>query len=81
MTFFSGDHPPLVSREQYLWMFKRRARVYLDAGDVAGAVASMLADVKSRDDIGVNPFIEAMGLMAAKRGSHQDAVRFIEGFN
>lgn len=60
---------------------KKRALEYLNRGDAANAIASMLSDMRKHPDSGINPMIEAMGLKAAAQQDLDSARRFIQGFN
>jgi hypothetical protein len=58
---------------------KVRAREYLQRGEPADAVASMLSDLRKHEDfVGIADNLGPLGLLAAT--STHEAKRFIEGF-
>ena len=72
-----------MTREEYLKWYKQRALEYVAAGDLEGALNSMMSDLRKHDETKENskwPFT-ALGRIAAKRGDPKEMVRFINGFN
>jgi hypothetical protein len=70
-----------MTREEVLTVAKKRALLYLDAGDLPGAVASMVSDLNLHADLAISAELMGMlGIYEVKRGP--EAVRhWIEGFN
>jgi hypothetical protein len=71
------------SRTDHVEWCKKRAREYLDRGDVANAVGSMMSDMRKHPetaDVVIGP-LGMLGLMAVQSGSIEEARRYIEGFN
>lgn len=66
--------------DEHLAWCKQRALEYLDEGDVVNAVASMMSDLKTHPEGRVNPYIEMLGIMAARDGDVAGAHRWIVGF-
>jgi Tfp pilus assembly protein PilF len=72
-----SDEP---SRAEHVAWAKRRALAYLDAGDVASAVASMLNDLSKHPETEtIGRVMAPIGLFEASQGETA-ARRFIEGF-
>lgn len=69
-----------MTRDEHVEWCKKRAREYLDRGDVKNAIASMLSDMRKHPDCGVNSALEMLGLMEAINNDMAGARRFIEGF-
>ncbi len=71
-----------MTRLEHLEWCKQRAREYLDAGDAANAVASMMSDMRRHpeNEAAIQGPLAVIGLMAARDGV-EAARRFIEGFN
>lgn len=71
-----------MTRQEHLDWCKQRAREYLDKGDVANAVASMMSDLGKHPDTEVkNPILNMLGIQAAASGNIDEARRYIDGFN
>ena len=72
-----------MTREQHMEWCKGRALEYLDKGDVANAIASMLSDLAKHPEtrLSSNSPLPMLGMMTAARGDSRGARRFIEGFN
>lgn len=71
----------MATREDHLEWCKRRAREYLDRGDVNQAVTSMLSDLGKHDETkAVGEKLAMLGMMACMSGDITEARRFIEGF-
>jgi hypothetical protein len=72
-----------MTREEHLAWCKKRAHEYLERGDTANAIASMMSDLNKHPEtaIGSGGILSQMGLMAAMSGSHDEARRYIDGFN
>lgn len=70
------------TREEHLAWCKKRALEYLDRGDIANAVASMISDLNKHPETAkMNSMIGMFGLMSAQNNDASSARRFIEGFN
>ena len=68
-----------MNRDEHLEWCKVRAREYLQRGEPADAVASMLSDLHKHEDfVGIADKLGMLGLLAAT--SPHEAKRFIEGF-
>lgn len=71
-----------MTREQHLAWCKKRAHEYLDKGDVANAVASMMSDLEKHPETSVkSPVLGMLGIMAAAKNDVHEARRYIDGFN
>lgn len=70
----------MMTREEYLNWAKKRALEYVDAGDLASAVASMSNDLQKRRDMGVNAYLLRLGMMYYDQGDPNAVRRWIEGF-
>ena len=71
-----------MTREEYLDWCKRRAHEYLDRGDIASAIASMISDMDKHDETKIkNPTLNMLGMLAAATGDLSATRRFIDGFN
>lgn len=69
------------TREEHLQWCKEQALEYLNAGDVQGAIASMMSDLSQHEETKhINEFIQAMGLTIAMSNDYTEARRWIEGF-
>lgn len=71
----------MMTRDQHVAWCKKRAREYLDQGDIANGVASMLSDMRKHPECGVNPALAMLGMMAIQNGDLHEAKRFVDGFN
>jgi hypothetical protein len=71
----------MLDRTEHVEWCKKRAREYLDQGDVANAITSILSDMPKHPECGVNPMLGAFGLLIAQNNDSLEARRFIEGFN
>jgi hypothetical protein len=71
----------MMTRDEHLAWCKRRAREYLDQGDLPNAVTSMLSDLKKHPELkGIG---EKMGLLGMNYLMQNDAAavrRWVEGF-
>ena len=71
-----------TTRAEHLQWCKDRANEYLDRGDVANGVTSMMSDLSKHPETALpagSPLV-MLGLMACM-GGVMDAKRFVEGFN
>ncbi len=69
-----------MTRAEHVRWCKRRAMEYVQAGDFAQAIASMLSDLGKHPEtvnLAAGP-LAMMGIMSAK--SRSEATQFIEGF-
>lgn len=67
-------------RQQHVDWCKERALEYVDKGDLRGAMASMLSDMRKRDDTAIAPMLAMLGMAEVQRG-REAMRRWIEGFN
>ncbi len=72
-----------MTRGDHLEWCKERARRYLDKGDVANAIASMLSDMNKHTEtkLGIDSSLYALGMMCVANNDWPGAKRFVEGFN
>lgn len=72
-----------MTRQEHLDWCKKRANAYLQRGDIANAVASMLSDLNKHEEtkLGFGSPLNLLGMQAVMSGDHQGAKRFIDGFN
>lgn len=69
------------TRDEHLEWCKERARKYLDRGEIANAIASMLSDLKQHPDfVGIADKIGPLGLLNAIQNDLDGARRFVDGF-
>jgi Tfp pilus assembly protein PilF len=70
----------MKTRDEHLEWIKKRALAYLDAGDLASAVASMSKDLQEHPEMGVNAYMLRLGMMYYDQGNPAAVRRWIEGF-
>jgi hypothetical protein len=71
-----------MTRAEHLAWCKCRALEYVDQGDLASAVTSMLSDLsKHPDTASNNPFLAALALTYVTSGDVSGVRRWINGFN
>lgn len=71
----------MMSREDHLAWCKRRALEYVEAGDLAAAITSMLSDMgKHPGTQAEGKAMAALGMAAVIQQDELAVVRFIEGF-
>jgi hypothetical protein len=70
-----------MTRHEHLAWCKRRALEYLDAGDLANAVASMGSDMGKHPETGMSDTLMSLGMMLIIRNDAPGVRRWIEGFN
>jgi len=75
-----------MTREQHLAWCKKRALEYVDKGDLANGVTSMISDMDKHDETRFDPksVLGMLGLLAlqqAVQGDRDGVRRFIVGFN
>lgn len=69
------------TRDEHLEWCKEQARYYLNQGNPADAIASMLSDLKKHPDfVGIADKIGPLGLIYAANNDLEGARRFVEGF-
>jgi hypothetical protein len=69
------------TRDEHLEWCKERAMDYLNTGDVANAIASMMSDLSKHEDFkAIAEKIGPLGLFYAMNNDYDGAKRFIEGF-
>jgi Tfp pilus assembly protein PilF len=69
------------TRAEHLAWCKERALEYLDAGDLANAVASMGSDLNKHPQTGAGAALMSLGLMYVMNCDQAGVRRWIEGFN
>jgi hypothetical protein len=67
-------------RDEHLKWCKQRAREYLDAGDLANAVASMASDMRKHPECGVNDGLLLLGMLYVTQLDEDGVRRWVEGF-
>ena len=73
-----------MTREEHLVWCKKRAHEYLDRGDTANAIASMMSDMNKHPETAFKKdggILGMLGLMAVQSGDINEARRYIDGFN
>ena len=70
----------MTTREEHLEWCKERARVYIEAGDLSNAVASMASDMRKHPECGVNEFLVAAGMIHVINYDEREVRRWVEGF-
>lgn len=69
-------------RAAHLAWCKRRALEYLDRGDIANAITSMMSDLNKHPETTCsNTTLAMLGMLAVQQNDSAAARRFIEGFN
>jgi len=68
------------TRDEHLEWCKQRAREYLDAGDLANAVASMASDMHKHPECGVNESLVLLGMLYVTQLDEDGVRRWVEGF-
>lgn len=72
-----------MTRAEHVRWAKDRAHAYLERGDLASAVASILSDLGKHPDTGdiaVNAFLGMVGMLDVMSGDEHAVRRFIDGF-
>lgn len=70
-----------MTRQEHMDWCKKRALEYLDKGDVANAVASMLSDLSKHPETTIPPELSMIGMLSVMSNDRDGARRFIVGFN
>ena len=71
-----------MTRQEHLDWCKKRAHEYLNRGDIANAVTSMLSDMNKHPETELKtPTLSMLGMLAIQSGDRNEARRFIDGFN
>jgi len=68
------------TRDEHLKWCKQRAREYLNAGDLANAVASMASDMRKHPECGVNDGLLLLGMLYVTQLDEDGVRRWVEGF-
>ena len=68
------------TREEHLEWCKERARVYLNEGDLANAVASMASDMEKHPECGVNAYLDMAAMLHVTNYDERAVRRWVEGF-
>ena len=73
----------MTDRAKHLQWCKDRANAYLDHGQIAEGVTSMLSDLDKHPETALpaGSSLVMLGMMAIMSNSGYEAKRFIEGFN
>jgi hypothetical protein len=70
-----------MTRDEHLEWCKRRAREYLDRGDVTNAIASMGSDLMKHEELkNISAAMMPIGLLYIVEHDLDGARRWIEGF-
>ena len=73
------------TRAEHLAWCKERALEYVDRGDLAGAVASMMSDLQKHPETNPDPdlatFMGGIGLMDAAAGNRARVREWVTGWN
>jgi hypothetical protein len=67
-----------MTRDEHLAWAKKRALEYVERGDIAQAVTSMLSDLSKHPELGCHNALAYAGMMFTK--TPDEARRWIEGF-
>ena len=72
-----------MTRDEHIQWCKDRALEYLDRGDLANALASMLSDLSKHPETEKHAGIQmgVMMMMAGRLSTEPEMRKFIEGFN
>lgn len=72
-----------TTRAEHLAWCKQRANQYVEIGEYANAVASMMSDINKHPETSIDSggIISALGLMADMSGNRDEVQRYISGFN
>ena len=71
-----------MNRQEHLDFCKKRALEYVDRGEFAEGITSMLSDLKSHPETeGVATTMAPLAMFELMNPSQAGARRFIEGFN
>jgi hypothetical protein len=70
-----------MTRDEHLEWCKKRAREYLNRGDITNAIASMGSDLMKHEELkNISAAMMPIGLMFAMNADLPGAKRWIEGF-
>ena len=72
-----------MTRQEHLEWCKKRAREYLDQGDVVNGITSMLSDMNKHKETRLDDgsALSSLGMLYVINNDIAGARRFIEGFN
>ena len=71
-----------MTRDEHLVWAKKRAREYLDRGDIQNAITSMGSDLMKHDELsGISAMMMPVGMLYIIERDLDGAKRWIEGFN
>lgn len=69
------------TRDEHLAWCRKRALEYLNRGDLANAILSMISDLEKHPDTRLqNPYLARLGIQMVIDNDLAGARRFIEGF-
>jgi hypothetical protein len=70
-----------MTRDEHLEWAKKRAREYLDRGDVQNAIASMGSDLMKHEELaGISAAMMPVGMLYIMQGDLAGARNWVEGF-
>jgi hypothetical protein len=70
----------ITDRQKHVAWCKQRATEYVKAGDLSGALSSMMSDMSKREDTKPPDVLFMLGVMEMQNGAAA-VQRFIDGFN
>lgn len=70
-----------TERADWLAFAKTRALRFLDKGDLAMALSSMMSDMGKREDLRIDQFLALAGMREVMNDNADGLRRWIEGFN
>jgi hypothetical protein len=68
------------TREEHLAWAKQRALEFVDAGQLADAVATMTSDLVDHPELGCNPYLLRLAMLHVEQGDPLAVRRWVEGF-
>jgi hypothetical protein len=80
-TEFSPPDEALMDRAQHLAWAKARALEYVERGELANAIASLVSDLGKHEALRDADMREGVAISAAANGNGAAVRRWIEGFN
>lgn len=70
-----------MTRKEHLQWCKDRANRYLNMGDVANGITSMLSDMDKHEETKMPDALSMLGMMITMKGDLSEAKKFVDGFN
>ncbi len=72
----------MSTRQEHIEFCKKRAKAYLDQGDVTNGITSMLSDLNKHEETRFDgSTLSSLGMMYVMNNDLAGARRFVEGFN